>query len=584
MKKKERIFIGVGVHEGVSIGIAHVRKTGIVDIPEYNLKKSDVNPEEARLSHSVTLTKRQVRRLKSRVDSLSGPASKELTFLLDAYLHMLDDSRLIRGARRRIKEDLINAEAAIRMEIALISESFNSMEDAYLAARLDDINEVGNRLLKNLGKHHARPTTSLPKNSIIIADGLSPADMAHIDPKSVIGVATMWGGRDGHTAIMAKALMLPSVLGAPGLINGVESGNSIIIDGSAGKIIVEPSQSTLKQYIRHQTDFSSKQRRLSNLKRRPATSHDGTQFSLQANVELPAEMKTVINSGAEGIGLLRSEFMFMNRETLPSEDEQFEALKPIIQAMNGKTVTIRSLDMGADKQTNVIHKYRDGATTTALGLRGIRMSLANPDLLEIQFKAMLRAAADNPIRILLPMVSTVREVNKAREILKSAATSLKNRKEKISNNLPPLGVMIEVPGAALAADALAQTSDFFSIGSNDLTMYTLAADRANEDVSHLFNPLHTGVLRLIQLTANAALRARIPVNICGEIAGDPKFTALLIGLGLRDLSMTPTSIPKVKERIRAMDSTAAATRANLILEQIDSNQVINLLEDFNSFK
>ena len=584
MKKKERIFIGVGVHEGVSIGIAHVRKTGIVDIPEYNLKKSDVNPEEARLSHSVTLTKRQVRRLKSRVDSLSGPASKELTFLLDAYLHMLDDSRLIRGARRRIKEDLINAEAAIRMEIALISESFNSMEDAYLAARLDDINEVGNRLLKNLGKHHARPITSLPKNSIIIADGLSPADMAHIDPKSVIGVATMWGGRDGHTAIMAKALMLPSVLGAPGLINGVESGNSIIIDGSAGKIIVEPSQSTLKQYIRHQTDFSSKQRRLSNLKRRPATSHDGTQFSLQANVELPAEMKTVINSGAEGIGLLRSEFMFMNRETLPSEDEQFEALKPIIQAMNGKTVTIRSLDMGADKQTNVIHKYRDGATTTALGLRGIRMSLANPDLLEIQFKAMLRAAADNPIRILLPMVSTVREVNKAREILKSAATSLKNRKEKISNNLPPLGVMIEVPGAALAADALAQTSDFFSIGSNDLTMYTLAADRANEDVSHLFNPLHTGVLRLIQLTANAALRARIPVNICGEIAGDPKFTALLIGLGLRDLSMTPTSIPKVKERIRAMDSTAAATRANLILEQIDSNQVINLLEDFNSFK
>ena len=582
MGKKERIFDGVGVYEGVSIGIAHVRKTGIIDIPEYNLKKSDVIPEAARLSHSVILTKRQVRRLKSRVDRLSGPASKELTFLLDAYLHMLDDSRLIRGARRRIEEDLINAEAAVRMEIALISESFNSMEDAYLAARLDDIHEVGNRLLKNLGKHHARPITSLPKNSIIIADGLSPADMAHIDPKSVVGVATMWGGRDGHTAIMAKALMLPSVLGAPNLIDGVESGNSIIIDGSAGKIIVQPSQRTLKKYIRHQTDFSSKQRRLSNLKSRPAISHDGTQFSLQANVELPAEMKTVTNSGAEAIGLLRSEFMFMNRDTLPSEDEQFEALKPIISAMNGKTVTIRSLDMGADKQTNAINKYRDGATTTALGLRGIRMSLARPDLLEIQFRAMLRAAGDKPIRILLPMVSTVREVIMARDILQTALNSLKNRKEKIPALLPPLGVMIEVPGAALAADALAQASDFFSIGSNDLTMYTLAADRANEDVSHLFDPLHPGVLRLIQFTANAALRARIPVNICGEIAGNPQFTALLIGLGLRELSMTPTSIPKVKERIRAMDSVAAATRANLILEQVDSGQVMTLLEDFNS--
>jgi len=581
-KKMELIYSGIGVSEGISIGVAYVRKTGIIDTPEYSLKKLDVIPEEGRLAHAVELTKRQMRRLKTRIGRLSGPASEELSFLLDAYLHMLEGSRLVRGAQQRIRKDLINAEAAIRIEIAKISQTFEAMEDTYIAARLDDIREVGNRLLKNLQKHHARPLTSLPSGSIIIAERLSPADMAQIDSRFVIGAATVLGGNDGHTAIMARALMLPSVLGATKLMNGVQSGDEIIVDGGAGHVIIKPTQKTLREYTRRQQELNSKQHQFSNLRSHPAKSQDGILFSLQANVELPIEMKTVLNSGAEAIGLLRSEFMFMNRTSLPTEDEQFETLRPMIEKMNGKAVTIRSLDMGADKEAEVINNTVGDGAATALGLRGIRLSLANENLLEIQFKAMLRAAANNPIRILIPMVSTVHEVVSTRKILKKAATSLRKRKIKIPHSLPPLGVMIEVPGAALSAEALALESDFFSIGSNDLTMYTLAADRANEHVSHLFNPLHPGVLKLIQFTVHAALRAQIPINICGEIAGDPRYTALLAGLGLRELSMTPASILKVKERIRSIDTVSATTRANLILQQSDSERILSLLDDFNS--
>jgi len=580
--RSEHQLKGLGVSEGIAIGIAHVRESGIVDTPEYSLKKREVVTEQERLSHAVSLAQRQVRRLQTRAKGMPGAASEELGFLLEAYLHMLQDSRLIRGADRRIVEERINAEAAVSREIAEIAETFVAMNDTYIAARLDDIREVGNRILLNLGKHPARPLTQLPKGSVIIAESLSPADMAQLDPAHIAGAATVLGGSEGHTAIMARALRLPVVLGAAELMVGLHSGDKVIIDGGAGRIIVNPTPETLTRYTRRKSEHNKTISRLAALKSRPAVSRDGTGFSLQANVELPIEMDMVKQMGAEKVGLLRSEFMFMNRTALPTEDEQYEILSSIVIAMNGKTVTIRSLDIGADKDAETVTGEMDDSVTTALGLRGIRLSLAYPELLETQFKAMLRAAAHGDIRILLPMVSTVSEVRKAREILKSAAAKLKRRKIKIPDPLPPLGSMIEVPGAALAADALAQASDFLAIGSNDLTMYTLAVDRANERVANLFDPLHPAVLRLIQFTAGAALRARIPISICGEMAGDPRYTALLIGLGLRELSMTPASIPKVKQRIRQMDAVAAATRANLIMDQTDSGRIMTLLDDFNA--
>lgn len=578
---KELRFSGLAVSPGVASGIAHVRESGIVDIPEYEIKKKDVKTESDRLARAVRLAQRQVRRLQSRAKEMANEAGDELWAMLDAYLVMLDGSRLVRGAEKRIGEQLINAEAAIQIEISHISEAFQAMDDTYIAARLDDIREVGNRILLNLSKNPLRPLTELPKGSIVIAENLSPADMAQLNPKTVSGVGTMLGGAEGHTAIVARALGIPAVLGASHVVEKVRTGDHVIIDGSAGLIVVNPNEQTLKRLKRRQAELDKAAKRLARLKTQPATSRDGTEFKLQANIELPIEMKMTEQVAAQGVGLLRSEFMFMNRTTLPSEDEQFKIMRQIVEGMNGYPVTIRTLDVGADKASEAVVGEMDDSAATALGLRGIRLSLLKSDLMEAQFRAMLRASNYGPVRILLPMVTTVTEVQQARKILQKAATQLKRRKVKIPKELPPLGTMIEVPGAALAADALAQVSDFLAIGSNDLTMYTLAVDRANEHVAGLFDSLHPAVLRLIQFTAGAAMKARIPVSICGEMAGDPNLTVLLAGLGLREFSMSPSNIPKVKQRIRDLNAVAASNRANLIMDQVDSGRIRMLLDDFN---
>jgi phosphotransferase system enzyme I (PtsI) len=579
---QEKYFDGLGVSPGIAIGDAYVRESGAIEVSEYTVKASAIEAELDRLDAAVKRSQRQIKRLQTKARKMSGAAAEELGFLLEAYQQMLQDSRLVRGARDRVENRRINAEAAVQHEINTISETFHAMDDAYIASRLDDIREVANRLILNLTQTPARPFSSVPAGSIIIAQQLTPADTAQLDPKRILGAATVLGGGEGHTAIMARALGLPAVLGAADLLSGVRAGDRVIVDGGAGQVVVNPTPATVAHYGRRHDALERENRELDRLKSLPAVSRDGEEILLQANVELPMEMAMVARAGARGIGLLRSEFMFMNRPDIPGEDVQYEILRSMVEAMDGQPVTIRSLDIGGDKLVNGISAEGDDSASTALGLRGIRLSLAHPDLLETQFRAMLRAANHGPTRILLPMVSRVSEVRRARDILKKAAAKLKRRKIKVPHPLPPLGVMIEVPGAALAADALAQTSDFLAIGSNDLTMYTLAVDRANEHVAHLFDPLHPAVLRLIQFTAGAALRARIPVSICGEMAGDPRYTALLLGLGLRELSMTPSKIARVKRRIREMDLISATQRAELIMDQVDPGRIATLLDDFNA--
>ena len=415
-----------------------------------------------------------------------------------------------------------------------------------------------------------------------MAEQLSPADMAQIDPESVSAVAAALGGTEGHTAIMARALGLPAVLGAADLLVGVEQSQQIIVDGYSGKIIVNPTPATIKRFEKRQAEKQKRTRALDSLRFEPAQSRDGTIIQLMANVELPVEMENVKQSGAEGVGLLRSEFMFMNRDDIPSEDEQVAILEQIVSVMGMQSVTIRTLDIGGEKPAPALLTEIDEAAVSALGLRGIRLSLANPDTLRTQFRAILRVGVKRNVRILLPMVTTPGEVKRAKKILNEAADELMAEGIALPDPLPPVGVMIEVPGAALTADSLARASDFFAIGSNDLTMYTLAVDRANEHVAHLFNTLHPAVLRLIQFTTQAALRARIPVSICGEIAGDPRYTALLIGLGLHDLSMTASNIPIIKKRIMELDTLAATQRTQQIMEQTDSGRIAMVIDDFNT--
>ncbi|MEG3620084.1 phosphoenolpyruvate--protein phosphotransferase [Magnetovibrio sp. PR-2] len=580
---KEQVIDGLGVSSGIAIGIVHVRESGSIAVPEYALKGAkNVDAEIARLDVALKTAQRQIARLRTKAASMPPSAAEEMGFLLEAYDQMLDDSRLVRGAFRRITEDKINAEAAIQAEINDIAQSFAELDDAYISARIDDVREVANRLIRVLTKSHVKPLNTVPKGSIIISEDMTPADTAQLNPKKVMGFATVLGGAQGHTAIMARALGLPAVLGAPGLLGALKSGDHVIIDGNQGRVVIHPKPTTLAAFEAKQAAHRKKLGRLARLRRQPSVTRDGTEISLGCNVELPIEMPGVLTSGASSIGLLRSEFMFMNRDEIPSQDEQYKILADIVKAMDGRPVTIRTLDIGGEKLAQSITQDIGDSAQSALGMRGIRLSLKKRALLEDQLTAILRAGALGPVRILLPMVSTQQEVRKTRDILKKLVTKLKRKKVKIADPVPPLGVMIEVPSAALTADALASVSDFFAVGSNDLTMYTMAVDRTDEQVAGLYNPLHPSVLRLIQFTTEAALRARIPISVCGEMASDPRFTALLLGLGIRELSMSAHGLGPVKQRVREIDLAAAQSRAAHIMSQTDSGRIAMLLDDFNT--
>ncbi|TCS61651.1 phosphoenolpyruvate--protein phosphotransferase [Varunaivibrio sulfuroxidans] len=578
----ERIIDALGVSPGIGIGRVHVRDGAGFSVPEYAIDPGAIEAECSRLEDAVVAARRQIAQLRTRSRELPTAAAEEMDILLDAYQQMLTDSRLVRGAFRRIREERFNAEAAVQHETQEIAESFAALKDRYIAARIDDIREVATRLIRNLNNTPDHPVTGVPKGSVIVTEEMTPADAAQLDPALVTGFAAMLGGAQGHTAIMARALGIPAVLGATQLLQGARTGDRVIIDGGRGRVIVNPSSRTLTRYEKMRADQRQALARLSRMKKLPSVTRDGVAITLHANVELPMEMATVARSGATGIGLLRTEFMFMNRKDIPDEDEQYRDLRDIVAAMNGGLVTIRTLDIGGEKAAAQLTDGFGDSTASALGLRGIRLSLAKPAILETQFAAILRAGAHGPVRILLPMVSTIDEVRHARDILARVVRRLKRKRVKIAPTPPPIGVMIEVPSAALSADALAQSADFFAIGSNDLTQYTLAIDRTDERVAHLYDPLHPAVLRLIQFSTEAAWRARKPVSICGEMAGDPRFCALLLGLGFRELSMAPGSIGLVKQRIRDIELAAAQRRAQVIMDQIDAGRIAMLLDDFNA--
>ena len=581
-KHRERTFHGLPVSPGIGFGVAHVRNGGVLSVPAYSIPANRAKAEATRFHRAVGSTRRQVSSLRSRIKALPGPVAEEMDFLFEAYLQMLRDSRLVRGVERRIVEDRINAEAAVQAELAEIAAVFSAMDDAYIAARLEDIREVAARLLRNLSRGGATKRETLVRNSIVVSTELTPADTALLDPRRVNGLATVMGGVEGHTAIMARALGLPAVLGAAGLTDVVRSGDPLIVDGEEGVVIVHPRSETA-QAFRHRRGRQRQQvRRMAGLRNRPAVSHDGTAVTLRANVELPVEMPVVRQMGAEGIGLLRTEFMFMNRPDLPSEDEQFAILRDIVTRADGHPVTVRSVDVGGGEKISEALAGDFGASaSSALGLRGIRLSLRRLDVLSAQFRAILRAGAHGNLRILLPMVTNVSEVRRARAVLRRAARQVRERGLPMAESLPPLGVMIEVPAAALSADALVRASDFLAIGTNDLTMYTLAIDRIDEQVAPLFDPLHPAVLRLIGFAADAGARAGVPVSVCGEMAGDPRCTALLMGMGIRELSMAAASIPRVKRRIRSLRLAEAVRHAEAVLSETDPKRIAAALDGFS---
>ncbi|MEO0034451.1 MAG: Phosphoenolpyruvate-protein phosphotransferase, partial [Pseudomonadota bacterium] len=448
----EVVLEGLAIARGVAIGVAYPHDSGTIAVAERRIEPEAVAAECARFAEAVAAAARQVEQLQVKAVDLGGAAAEEMGYLLDAYRQMLKGSRLVRGVERRIADTHINAEAAVQREIAGIVQSFEAMDDSYLAARVADMRDIGRRLLRNLTHTPHRPFTALPRRAVILAEEMTPADTALLDRRRVAGLATVVGGAESHTAIMARSLGLPTVLGIAGLMKGLRGGEPVIVDGTGGVVVINPTPATLRHYRGKRAHFLRARRALTRLRDLPAETRDGTRIRLQANIELPAEVGAVLECGAEGIGLLRSEFLYMNRDDLPSEEEQYQVLRGLIERLDGRMLTVRTFDAGGDKLAPALGLSI--GPNPALGLRAIRVGLARPALLETQLAAILRAAVHGPVRILVPMIATVEELRATRRMLRAAAARLMSAGIAIPDPLPPLGAMIEVPGAALAADAL----------------------------------------------------------------------------------------------------------------------------------
>lgn len=579
--KEQAVFLGSGISMSAAVGKAHVINSGLGQIPKYHVANIDIPDELKRFRNAVARAKKQIARLKAKTGSLTDATAEELELLLDAHAAMLVSTRLLSGIEKNIAELNVNAEAALEIVVAEVAQGFEKVKDAYLAARVQDIKDVGSRILRQLMKTPYQVYSKIPKGSIVVAQELSPADTALMDPANIAGLVTEQGGSDGHTAIMARSLNIPAVLGVTKIVSKIFDGDTIIVDGDNGRVIVSPDHDTLEEFKRKTEARRRLNRQLTRLRSLPAVTQDGVLVGMHANIELARDVEGAIHAGAEGIGLLRTEFMFLNRSSAPTEEDQYQTLKTIVTGMSGRPVTIRTFDLSADNVPQSKNTRPNKSTKPLLGLRAVRLSLRQQRLFEIQLSAILRASAHGEIRVLLPMVSSIHQVREVKKILRRVHSRLQKQDKISTDKLPPLGAMIEVPGAALIADSIIQEVDFLAIGTNDLTMYTLAIDREDEQVSHLFNPLHPAVLQLIQITLQAAHRSKKPISICGEIAGDPRFAPLLIGLGVRELSMTSQNLPRVKQRIRALKTGPATRRAMAILDQTDEDQVQRLLDDFN---
>ena len=582
----ERRFQGLAVGAGIAIGPAYLIEDQTPALEHRAIPADGVDAELARLDDAINKSRRQLGKLRAQLAMLPAEGQAELEPLIDAYMQMIGPSRLLRGARKRV-EGLVTAETAVIEETETLAAAVMAVQDrdrAGLKRRAEEIREIGRRLIRNLTETPFQSFAKLAQGTVLVMDHLRPADAALLSPARLAGVVTEEGGTDGHTAVMLRALGIPAVLGAPGVTTAIHRGDLLVLDGGQGTVTAHPSAATMAAARRSSASFARERQKLAQLRRLPAETTDGQSVELMSNLEVPLELPLIAQAGVEGIGLFRSEFMFMNRAQLPDETEQAEVYRAAVEAMGGDPVTIRVLDWGGEKEIEALQvagiAEEMAGLNPALGLRGIRMLLRYPELLETQLSAIIRAAHYGPVRVLLPMVTAIDEVRATREIYQRVARRLRRRGEAMPDRLPPIGIMIETPAAALSADALALEADFFAIGTNDLTMYAMAADRADADVAKLYDPLHPGLLRLVQFTIEASLRLRKPVSVCGEMAANPKLTPLLLGLGLRCLSMNASAVPRVKQVVRSVSIADCARLARRVMEQTEPAGIRDLVEEF----
>ncbi|MEO5378314.1 MAG: phosphoenolpyruvate--protein phosphotransferase [Magnetococcus sp. DMHC-6] len=577
-----REFRGIAVSPGIAIGPVHLVARGWPDSPEYTLPtesgESAIALEKERFLTALEASCTQLRQIRDRL--ASGKYNKQIIYILDAHLLILEDSQMRHGPLVHIQEEYCNAEWAVKRYLAGVLAVFQGMEDAYLREKQQDIRQVGKRLLNNLMGLKSDFYTGFPHPVILVAEEFTPSDMLLMDQDTVLGFVTELGGRTSHTAILAKSLGLPAIVGVLGITTLVQNGDVLVLDGLNGRLVVNPGTADVHIYNTRRTRFRSFRTEMFETTVEPSQTQDGHRVLLKANIELSEDAERAVRFGADGIGLYRTEHLYMNRFTIPSENELYEAFLRAGKRMNGLPVTIRTLDLGGEKQADVLRHPGALGSNPALGLHAIRLCLKRESVVfRSQLRAILRAGAECDIRILFPLVSGLGELSQSLEILSEVKDSL------VRDGLPfdsaiKVGIMVEVPAAALCADQLAPRVDFFSIGTNDLIQFTLAVDRLDESVAYLYEPAHPAVLRLIDMTLRAARSHAIPVALCGEMASDPRFTALLIGMGLEELSVTTNCLPLIRKTIRGIDYGKSRDLARLVMERNLPESINHLLEEW----
>jgi phosphotransferase system enzyme I (PtsI) len=575
------VLHGSGVSSGIAIGNAYVMQREHPEVPEYLLPTHAVDDEVERFLRAVEKGRVQLQLIRSHIPKTAPP---EIASIIDTHLLILEDSMISDAPIGTIRKELRNAEWALNIQAQRLGEVFEQMEDPYLRNKKTDVAQVVDRVLNNL----LRPTepgheqiADVLAGQIVIATDLTPADTVLLKHNRIGAFVTSMGGPISHTAIMARSLGIPAIVAVHNAPRYIRNGEELIVDGKRGVLIVAPDKAVIAEYRQHQKDIVQLRRELESLRSSPAVTHDGHVIRLLANIELPEDVKAVTKAAAAGIGLYRSEFLFMNRRGLPDEDEQYKAYVRVIKALPDKPVTIRTLDLGADKQVNGGTPGNAVATNPALGLRAVRLCLHDTGLFIPQLRAILRASAHGRVQIMIPMLSSLDELLRVLELIEATKTELTRDGEKFDAEIP-IGGMIEVPAAAISADLFARHLDFLSIGTNDLIQYTLAIDRLDEAVNYLYDPLHPSVLRLIVTTLRAGQDAGIPVAMCGEMAGDPRYTRLLLGLGLTEFSMHPSALLEIKKIVRDSNLAELRTLAAGVMQAHDTHELHQLVDEMNA--
>jgi phosphotransferase system enzyme I (PtsI) len=573
---QEKKIQGIAASPGLACGLAYLFFQKTFDVPCYSIAKEQLPEEVLRFEKALVATRVQVSRIRNEVAEKLG---EDEATIFDAHLMVLEDKALIDETIKEIETSGNNADWAFDQVIRRFIEAFQKIDDDYIRERITDIKDVSQRVLRNLLGHATAGVSTITEKRILVAEDLSPSDTALINPEQILGLATDYGSQTSHAVIMARSLKIPAVAGLHDFTQLVRTNDLVLLDGYEGVVYLNPTEATLEHYRAVQKKRESIERMFMKVRDLPSQTLDGVSVDLRTNIEGVEDIENVLRSGVAGVGLYRTEFLYLRNAHYPSEEEQFEVYRQVAEQLNPHPVTIRTLDLGGDKIL-ALDGYRQKEENPFLGFRAIRFCLKHPHVFKAQLRAILRASAYGKVRIMYPMISGLDELRLANQMLDECRQELTNEGIAFDPQVP-VGSMIEIPSAAYTADILAKECDFFSIGTNDLIQYLIAVDRLNDRIAHLYQPAHPAVLRTIARIVEGAKSAGIKVSVCGEMAGDPVYAGLLLGLGVSELSMTPSAIPPVKYLVRNMRMSDARNMASTVLSMTDPECIFKEIESFH---